>query len=33
LPFYRPGVQVWAGRFTFPLFMFYPDPDEKYRTR
>lgn len=33
LPFYRPGVQVWAGRFTFPLFLFYPDPSERDRVR
>jgi len=33
LPFYRPGVQVWAGRFTFPLFVFYSDPSERDRVR
>ena len=33
LPYYRPGVQVWAGRFTFPLLMFYPDRSEKDRYR
>ncbi|MBM3936420.1 MAG: hypothetical protein FJ343_04640 [Sphingomonadales bacterium] len=33
LPFYGPGVQVWAGRFTFPFFMFYPDRSEKDRFR